>query len=282
MAASNIPLSTAISIGGLTAWDEGWTEHIIRLGTSTATRRIRCFCSQRELVTEFLLAGYVVQGGRVVQNLTQYPDIPWMYVYEGEPSPAPDAMGTSISPAGQFGEEYAILNVKYKAYPWASGQQGYLTFRYGSAVLALPNDGTGNTGILWGSDSTPVPASSAPALRYMLVGISCHLLNQPPVADSTIQTLIDNVNSDTFFGYAAGQVRFLGCNTQLSASGYNSLGQGFTESQTWEFEARSFSWNKLLRPSLMTGAVSMLAALDTTIPPQFATTAFSPLFPLGG
>lgn len=273
-------LETATTLGGLTIWDMGWKENIVRLGTSTATRQIACFCTQRELVYEYLLSGYVVQGGRVVQSLSAYPDIPWMYVDEIESVPHPDANGTFVGSNGQFEEEYAFLNVKYKAYQWAGGQQGYITFRYGSAVLAMPNDGTGNTGMKWASDSTAVPAQSAPPLRYMLVGITCHLVNQPPVANSTIQTLIDNINSDTFFGYGAGQVRFLGCSTELSASGYNPQGQGFTEGQNWEFEARSFSWNKLLRPSLMSGAASVLQALDSTNPPIFGTTAFSPLFPL--
>jgi len=280
MPVPNYPIATARNVGGITVWDEGFEESYIRLGNSTATRTLSCFCSQRELLVEYLMAGYVIQGNTVVQNLTAYPDAPWMYVDHIDVVPWADENGNLVDNYGMFSQEYAQLKVHYRAYPWASGQQGYITFRYGEGVLAPPNDGSGNSGFKW-PDGSSVPTECAPPIHYMLAGISCHLLNQPPVAGNTIQQLFNNVNSDTFFGYGAGQVRFLGCSTETTASGYNPQGSGFTEEQNWEFYARSFSWNDAINPKALSGAANVFAAAQALNPPVYPTTAFSSLFPLG-
>jgi hypothetical protein len=272
--------TTAISIGGLLAYDLGWEENYFRIGTSSATRKIICFNAQRGLIIEYLMSGYVIQGNNVIQNLTVYPDAPWMFVDQVRAVPFPDEVGNFLSSEGQFANTYAMMEVVYKSLPYAQGQQGYITFSFSEQVLALPADASGVTGFTWLSDGKNIPSESSPPFHYQTCVIVCHLLNQPPQAQGTISTFLDTVNTNTFFGFPAQCVKYAGVDIELSSSGYNSQGTGFTETQSWKFECRGFSWNKILNPRLFATAASVLAALDSPVPPLYATADYGPIFPL--
>jgi hypothetical protein len=238
--------STAITIGGIEAWDEGTTETYGVDGQNEATRELVCVWEDRKELVAYILGGSTLAGVIVSgDEAMQYPDATHMRArtvrVTGE---GIKSVGTN----GMVAYQWARLSVNHQppeGNSWLEDEVGSVALDFAVSTLALPSD---EPTYKWEGSGEAVPASQTTGKRIVTVGLFYDIQDLPTLPVSTIIAAADSVNSTSFKGAAAGWCLFEGARSRarILATGVEnwSLGLAFSVRS-----ADSPGWNQLLNPT---------------------------------
>jgi hypothetical protein len=231
---------TAITIGGVTCWDEGTIERFARY-RSTATRTLLCAWTDRVALIEYLRGGSVDTSSGWIVTVGNYPDFPFLFIEsvtcEGVAGPG----GLSVGPNGVVAYQYARLRATYATFEYQPGTEtGTMGLDFGSQVLTLPQ----STSILQYGDgaSEDLPPEDAPPLIIPTVAITRTVKDAPSIPMDTILACIQApVNSASFLGADPGYVLFDGGRSlrRLTTAG------AINYDLEYRFQYRAIPWNQV-------------------------------------
>jgi hypothetical protein len=269
-------------------WDEGGGvdkdsgrsalfEKYLWQGQSEAHWQIRLGYGDRARMISALLGGYAGSGGG-------------------------SGAGSGYDEAGLFQDpetaegipgatKYCVMRITFRSLDYTTEDSGFLELDYSSQVLAAASGNT--SGYKWSGNGTnwygaiTVPAGSGGSgvgsvASDVLVGIPISLVsftrtlkNVGAIPVSSILAATDTVSSATFYGAAAGLVKFETANTITRAQGYSPTGSGFLWDVKYNFTYRRYPWNMLWNPDI--GGFQEI--LDPNGNPIFGTFDYNTLFP---
>jgi len=231
---------SAITLGGITCWDEGTSERFGRY-KSSATRTLLCNWQDRVELLAYLRGGVEQVGGNWVVAIGNYPDFPFLFIdtvtCEGIAGPG----GLSVGSGGLVAYQYARLRATYTTFDYVPGNEtGTMGLDFGSQVLQLPQsasflqygDGAGED----------LPPEDAPPVIIPTVTITRTVRDAPslPVA-AILAAAVAPVNSASFLGADPGFVLF---------DGGRSLRRIVSDGSTnydleYRFQYRALPWNQV-------------------------------------
>ena len=204
--------SSAISIGGITCWDEGVREKDRRDGVE-ATRTLLCHWSDRRALIRKLRPPATLIGGVYAYDADPYPDIPGLLPDEF------DAVGVgelSEGPNGMVAHKYARITARYSTLDIEEPDgQGFLSLDFGASILTLPKASVleylDTNGDPLASEPKNVPYNENPNWSLTTVAFTVGLRNlgELPVA-KIMAAAAKPVSSTPMYGQSAGTVIFDG------------------------------------------------------------------------
>jgi len=240
-------LSLAITIDGISCYDEGTKEKYAFGTNSEAERVIRCDWADRVALCRYFLGGsteitplaFVYAAGQ------PYPDIT-NWLCNGVDVEGEGVM--SVGPNGMVAYERAKLTIHYGpptfnvTDPFLVGDED-LDF----SSIAIGLDQTASS-FKWSSGANSgkdVPSGQVPAVNLTTVTFNKSRYNVPVLDSALIISLIDHSNSAPLFGAAAETVVFRGARTQRKITA--------TGDKNWDIQHRlealctpGATWNKLV------------------------------------
>jgi hypothetical protein len=238
--------TTAITLFGIQAWDEGTKETFVRSTASSATRTLVCAWSDRSTLINSLRGSVGQEGPTVIQYAApaSYPDAPWLYVDTVEVEGLAGENGLSVGPNGLVAYKYARIRVTYKSLTYQEGiETGVLSVDYGAEWMNLSTA----TPSLQFSDMAGgnVSADLNPPLRITTIAFRQTRNNLPAIPVDLIISATDSVNLNSFQGAAPGTVKFDGAWSQRRLFSNGDPGWDMT----YAFTYRSVGWNVAYDPA---------------------------------
>lgn len=250
--------STAITIGGIQAWDEDAEETFERF-RSQAIRRITCAWNDRIALATAIMGGTTQNG--VLTNIApsmRYPDATFL---RADGIRIEGSGVKSIGPHGMVAYQWAHLTVRFGVsdIELLSEDIGMLELDTSSQVL-MPSQSEPT--FKWLSGGQDLPVEATPGVIVPIIDFVKARRNLASIPMATILNLADHVNSSTFEGAPAGKVLYFGpsSSARITTGGLKNI------DITHRFQYHPYGHNKFLRPS--TGVFEDIVAKATGQPPH--------------